>query len=58
MFTHGIAALVASGVMEIDKEQARKMVNDAGYAFLAQAGGDADAARRRGNELAESGRTC
>ena len=58
VFTHGIAALVASGVMEMDKEQARKMVDDAGYAFLAQAGVDADAARRRGNELAESGRTC
>lgn len=53
VFTHGLAALVASGVMEATKEEARAMADEAGYAFLAQAGGDVAAARRRGNRLAE-----
>ena len=58
VFTHGIAALVASGVMKASKEQAREMVNEAGYAFLAQVGGDADAARQRENSLVEGGEQC
>ena len=53
VFTHGVAALVASGVMEATRDEARAMVDEAGYAFLAQAGGDVAAARRRENRLAE-----
>ena len=53
VFTHGIASLVASGVVKTTREQARAMVDEAGYAFLAQAGGDVAAARRRENHLAE-----
>lgn len=55
VFTHGIAALTASGVMGTTKEQARALVDEAGYAFLSAAGGDVAAARRRDNRLAEGG---
>ena len=57
VFAHGLASLVASGVVKTTREQARKMMDEAGYAFLEQAGGDVAATRRRANRLAEgSGR--
>ena len=55
VFTHGMAALIASGVVKTTREQARKMVDEAGYAFLAQIGGDVVATRRRANRLAKGG---
>jgi AcrR family transcriptional regulator len=40
IYTHGLAALIASGVMQSTKTQVCKMVNNAGNAFLLQAGVD------------------
>lgn len=58
VFAHGVASLAASGVMDVTRQQARDMVDEAGYAFLAQAGADVSAARGRANRLAEGGDPC
>lgn len=51
IYTHGILALVVSGVIKSDKRQVLQMINNAGYAFLLKAGGNIDDAMKLNNRL-------
>lgn len=51
IYSHGILALVVSGVINSDKNQVLQMINNAGYAFLLKAGGNIDYAMELNNKL-------
>lgn len=51
IYTHGVLALVVSGVIKSDKRQVLQMINNAGYAFLLKAGGNIDYAMKLNNRL-------
>lgn len=51
IYSHGILALVVSGVIKSNKDQVLQMINNAGYAFLLKAGGNIDYAMEITNKL-------
>lgn len=51
IYSHGILALVVSGVLKSDKSQVLQMIDQAGYAFLMKAGGNIDYAMELNNRL-------
>lgn len=51
IYSHGILALVVSGVIKSDKKQVMQMINNAGYAFLLKAGGNIDIAKKLDNKF-------
>lgn len=51
IYSHGILALVVSGVIKSDKKQVLQMIDNAGYAFLLKAGGNIDYAIKLNSEL-------
>ncbi len=53
IYSHGILALVISGVLKMDRRSVKKKINDAGIAFLAQAGGNIEKALKAENYLQE-----
>ncbi len=55
IYSHGILALVVSGVIKSDKNQVLQMIDSAGYAFLLKAGGNIDYAMKLNNVFKKEG---
>lgn len=51
IYSHGLLALVVSGVLKADRQTVRDKINNAGFAFLSQAGGDTEKAAKADNRL-------
>lgn len=45
VYTHGLLALVVTGVFAADRNEVKRRTDSAGYAFLQQVGGNAERAR-------------
>lgn len=51
IYSHGLLSLVVAGVLKADRQSIKDKINNAGFAFLLQAGGDLEKAEKAENHL-------